>query len=375
MAAVTGKKSKLNIRTRQLILLVLVLIIAAAALVVFLKRDAISDALASRKSSSDYGGEPFSFESGTMQVTAAVGNGLAIASANGLQLLDSGGGTVAHQMFSMDTPAVTSCDTLAAAFDVGGRVICSAGLTGKTTQFSTEEDIINVTMSDGGYLAVCTEAAGYKGRVTVYDDELKAVYQWNSGEGYLLTACVSPDGKYMAALCASEKGGDIHIFSLSSEKEQSSFETPGELMTDMHWLSDNRICALSQTRCIVVDRGGEQKGNYDFGGKYLTDYDFGGDGFAVLMLGKYRTGGTGTLVSVGQDGKLMGEADITSELEAMDANKKYVAVLCQDGVKLFTQSMTQTGTGQNTAGVKDIAARARGDVLLISSAFAEIRSF
>jgi hypothetical protein len=44
-------------------------------------------------------------------------------------------------------------------------------------------------------------------------------------------------------------------------------------------------------------------------------------------------------------------------------------------VKLFTQSMTQTGTGQNTAGVKDIAARARGDVLLISSAFAEIRSF
>ena len=71
----------------------------------------------------------------------------------------------------------------------------------------------------------------------------------------------------------------------------------------------------------------------------------------------------------------MGQADIASELEALDANKKYVAVLCQDGVKLFTQSMTQTGTGQNTAGVKDIAARARGDVLLISSAFAEIRSF
>ena len=73
--------------------------------------------------------------------------------------------------------------------------------------------------------------------------------------------------------------------------------------------------------------------------------------------------------------KNMGQAEITTELLALDANGKYAAVLCSDGVKLFTQSMSPTGTGQNTAGVRDVAARLKGDVLLVSPSFAEIRSF
>jgi len=373
--AVTERKSKLNTRTRQIIILVLVLIIAAAAVVVFVKRDAIGDALSAGRTSAESSGDPFTFEAGSMQVCAAVGNGLAVASTNGMQLLNSSGGTAAKQIFSMKTPALVSCDSRCAAFDVGGTAVCVADLRGNTEEFTTDGTIISVTMSANGWLAVCTEESSSKGRVIVYNKDLKAVYQWDSGEGYLLSASISPDEKYMAALCAAQSGGDIHIFSLSSEKEQSSFQTPSELITDIHWLSDNRICALSQTRCIVIDRGGEQKGNYDFGGLYLTDYDFGGDGFAVLLLGKYRTGGTGTLVSVGPDGKVMGQAEITTELLALDANGKYAAVLCSDGVKLFTQSMSPTGTGQNTAGVRDVAARLKGDVLLVSPSFAEIRSF
>ncbi len=353
----------------------MIALVIGAAVIVFLNRGNIGEALSAGKKSTGYTGDPFTFESGSRQVCAPVGNGLALASTNGIQLLDSGGSTAAKQVYSMKTPALTVCDTKAAAYDVGGTGICTVDMKGNVTQTVSDDPIISAAMNENGWLTVCTQASGYKGRATVYNADGQAVYQWNSGEGYLLKAEVSPGGKYLAALCAGESGGAVHLFALSSEKEQGAFTTPNELLTDMHWLTENRVCVLSQSRCAVIDRTGEQKGNYDFAGLYLTDYSFGGDGFAVLMLGKYRTGGTGTLMSVGSDGKLMGQAEIASELISITAHKKYVAALCSDGVKLFTQSMSLAGSGENTAGVKSAVPRLKGDVLLVSSYYAEIRSF
>ena len=367
---------KLNSRGRKLVLLVIVLIVAALALAVFLNRDAIARRLSSSGGSAANGsGEPYTFESGTMQVYASVGDGMALASTNALQLLDSSGKQTAKESYSMKKPALTTSDSTAAAFDVGGKAICIAGLDGKTAEIDNSDTVITARMNKNGWLVVCTEATGYKGRATVYNASHAAVYRWNSGEGYLLGACLSPDNKYLAALCAGSDGSAVHIFSLQSEKELASWKAAGKLVMDMTWLEDNRLFLLSQTDCTVIDRSGTEKGSYDFGGLYLTDYSFGGDGFAVLMLGKYRTGGTGTLTVVGADCKLGGQAEIDSELLSLACNGKTVAALCQNGLRLYTQSLSAAGNDTGVAGVKSVLVRDKGDVLLISSYSAEVRGY
>jgi hypothetical protein len=367
---------KLNSRARKLILLALALVIAAAAVVVFLNRDAIADKFSSAGSTgSQTQSQPYTFEAGSQQVYAAVGNGAALASTNSLQLLDSSGNSAARQVLSMKTPALTASDSSAAAFDVGGTEVCVADLEGKCTDIDNTDVVINARMNADGWLALCTEATGYKGRVTVYNEKQGAVYRWNSGEGYLIGASVSPDNKYMAALCVGSDGSTVHIFALSSEKEHASFKVSGSLLIDLTWLENDRLFLLSQTGCTSVDRDGKQAGSYDFGGQYLTDYSFGGSGFVVLMLGKYRTGGTGSLTAVGADCKLMGQTEINSELLYLSCRGKTAAALCQDGLRLYTQSMTQTGTDGSVSGVKAALVRDRGDVLLISSYSAEVRSY
>ena len=98
------KKAKLNSGARKIILLALLLLIAAAAVFVFMNRAAISARFASAGGTDSVSqSEPYTFESGSQQVAAAVGSGLALASTNSLQLLDGSGRAAARQVYSMLT--------------------------------------------------------------------------------------------------------------------------------------------------------------------------------------------------------------------------------------------------------------------------------
>ena len=107
-------------------------------MLLFINRDAIAERFASRAGAQVSGSEPYTFESGSMQVCASVGNGMALVSTNSLQLLDSAGNTAARQVFSMKPPAVTTSDKKAAAFDVGGTEVCIADLEGGVSELNTQ---------------------------------------------------------------------------------------------------------------------------------------------------------------------------------------------------------------------------------------------
>ena len=129
-------------------------------------------------------------------------------------------------------------------------------------------EIISADLSDSGYLAVCSDAAGYKGAVTVYDTSGKAVYVWYSGTGYLVRAAVSPDGKHLAALCLQDSGSVVHTFSLTSADERGSAECADELFADLFWRG-GKVCCVSQTRLAFFDDNAKLTAEYPFGDLYL----------------------------------------------------------------------------------------------------------
>ena len=170
--------------------------------------------------------EPFTYENGTQQMFAPVKGGVAVANTTGLQVLDKNGVTMARSIVSMKSPALASAGDRAAAYDVGGTALRVGDPRGNVTVLDQSDAIISVTMNAAGYLAVVTEETGYKGLVTVYNEEFDPVYRWHSGTNYVLRACVSPDCQSMAALTLEESGGAVHVFSLSSEEEYAVFSAP-----------------------------------------------------------------------------------------------------------------------------------------------------
>jgi hypothetical protein len=366
-------KSKKSARVRQLTALIAAGLVVAAALLVFLFRDDIGELLSSKDAEAEKG-TAWAFEAGSSQIFATAGNGLAIASSTGLQLLDAKGYTVVRHVCSLETPALAVSDKLVAAFDIGGTVLRVADFDGNVTEMDTEDTIISVTMNEDGCMAVTTSAVGYKGLVTVYNAALEPIYDWYSGEGYPISACVSPDSKSLAVLTAAEDGGHVHLFSLSGSDETGSYFAEGELLVDLRWMSSGRLCAISEKSAVFIKDSGEVAGTYDFGGMYLADYSFGGSGFLTLALTKYLSASASLIVTVGDGGEQLGQTEADSELNGLSASGKQVLALYSDGLTLYSQSLNRRGGADDVQSVKKALIRPDGNVIVIFTASAQIET-
>lgn len=296
-------------------------------------------------------------------------------SSSGLQLLDENGKTVLHEIFTLSQPGISVGGERVCAYDIGGTTLCVADFKGNKTDIEPAGEIISADLSDSGYLAVCSDAAGYKGAVTVYDTSGKAVYVWYSGTGYLVRAAVSPDGKYLAALCLQDSGSVVHTFALTSEDERGSAACADELFADLFWRG-GKVCCVSQTRLAFFDDNAKLTAEYPFGDLYLYDYASEGDGFVTLALSRYRSGSAEQLVTVNASGNELGKCETTGAVTSLSVNGKQVLVQYSDRLTLYNQQLDEIkSVEQNLLGVRRSVLLRRGAALLLSGSSAEVLAF
>ena len=359
---------------RVITVLVTATLIVMAALV-FLYRDQLSSQglqrLLGGGSPSGDSYAPYSYENGTSQCFAAAGDGFAVASSSGIQLLDSKGATVVREVCSMDDPALAASGAAAVFFDVGGDTCKLATFDGTVRDIDAGESILSASVNDSGYFAVISEESGSKGLVQVFDKEGELLYQWFSGSGYPLRAQVSPDSRHLAVLCLTEEGSALHLFKLSSEDEQATLHYPGQLLYDLSYMSSDRLCLLGSEGMAFAKSDGSAVSEFDFGGLYLAAYDFGGSGFAAVYLSEYRAGAGGTLVTLDSDGTELGRTALDGDLISLSARGRQVLFAASDGLELYSQALQLIESDRELVTAKHAILRPKGDVLLLSSFAAE----
>ena len=108
------------------------------------------------------------------------------------------------------------------------------------------------------------------------------------------------------------------------------------------------------------------QGEYSFDGLYLKDYSLEGSGFAVFVLGRYRTGGSGRIVSVNNNGSEEGSLEISSEVRSLSVRGKYIAVVYSDSVVLYDSTLHVVGSIRDSAGYERALAGAAGKLIAIT---------
>lgn len=319
--------------------------------------------------------EPYTYETGTQQLFAPVKGGVAVANTTGLQVLDKNGVTAARSIVSLKSPALVSAGDRAAAYDVGGTALRVGDPQGNVTVLDQQNAIFSVTMNAGGYLAVVTEETGYKGLVTVYNDEFQPVYRWHSGSNYVLRACVSPDCGTMAALTLEETGSAVHVFSLSSEEEYAVYSVPGVLLFDCAFLGNDRLCGVHDGGLAFFTTAGVDGGSWSFGGQFLNGYSFDGDGFVTVVLSQYQTGSVGTVATVGYGGTVTGQLAPQDAVQSVSVRDKQVLIRYGEYVALYSQSLEETDRASGGQGAKDAVLFDRNKGFLLYSGYCEPVTF
>ena len=358
----TVKRKKRGFATRFIVVLIVIIASLGAVLFAIYNKDNKNNEASSK-------GIRFDVYSDNKFVW--VNSGLAVASGAGTQLLNAKGDMQSSSTAMMQKPAITGSGDNAVAWSIGSKNFYSVGKSGADT-VETNGAVINVSMNSEGLIAVAAEESGYKGAVSVFNKKLKPVYKWYSGEGYLIDAALSDTGDKMAALTMTGSGSKVMTFSLKSTDQKGSYSNENKVFFDIEYISSSRICLLSEDSAVFLNDKAEAVSKYEFTNGFLKDYSLEGSGFAVLAIGKYKTGEAASIVTLSADGKVMGNINISGDVLSLSARGKYVAVLYNDRLVIYNSNMSEHKTVKDVANIKQVLMRDDGSVVMISNSGALI---
>lgn len=308
--------------------------------------------------------ESYKIGTGAHQCYAVIGDSLMTASDTAERIFGVNGEDKSGKSLDMKYPAISETADNAVVFDIGGTSLSFFD----GSSLESKNVIINAALSESGYLAVCTEEAGYKGSVTVYSADKTEAYKWYSADNWILKAEVSPDGKTLAVLCSGEDGGSVHIFALSGTEETGSFTADGAVFNDMHWLDDT-ICCIADDMLYFCNAEGKSVDEYSFGGKNLGSYASCDDEI-VVELRTHSFGGAGTLIAVSADAKECGRANPGAEVEGFDWSDGKLLTMCQGKLLCYDGNLKLLGTCE-VSGCEGAYLRT-DDILVVSAGEAKI---
>ena len=360
-----------------LTLLIVLAVVVAAAWKDLKSLDSVKRLFSYNKITQDEQGkaELYAFSNDRSNVFALLGDHLIVASTTNVTVLGDDGSIVYSGSVKLASPAIAVGGQTAAVYDIGAQTLLVFSASGLVRDMSGEcsGSILSVSLNPSDYLTLNAEKSGYKSTVTVYDASGEKVFAFNSSERYVIDAAVLRDCKHMAAVTLGEANGSVantvSLYSLGSEKAASVNTLTGSLLLSLDSVAGSLAC-LTDESLTFFTAGGSLAGSYRFEYPYLRGVSMEGDGFAALLLSRYRSGSALRIVTVGTDGEALGGLDSRGEVLSLSAAGNYLAVLYSDSLVIYTPQMEEYARLVGTEYARAVIMRDDGTAVLIGSASA-----
>lgn len=381
------KLQKPNLLRRLLaFLLTAALVVGAVALVAWRDRinlDSIRRWFSYRSlERSDSGqAETFSYGGSASDTFANLDGDLLVCSPTGFQLYSGSGALYVDETVLLEHPVVSACGKRGLVYDAGGQELFV--LSGREVAFTlsqeTERSLISASLNPNGWLVLVSQEHGYKGSVTVYDGSYAPVMRLDLSSRFVMDAALSPDNKTVAVLTVGLEEGSfdcrVDLYRLDhdagSAAPDASCSVGNNAPLALRW-TDDGIWLLGENGVYRVDGSGALGGGYTYSGRYLKGFSLEGDGFAALLLGKYRAGSNAVLTIVDGAGAVQASLSIDEQVLSLSAAGRYVAVLTADRLDLYDQQLGLYATLDGTQGARRVLIRSDGTAMLIGSGEARL---
>ena len=306
---------------------------------------------------------------------ASLDGSLAIVTNSQLLVMQEDGQVVCNETVKWTSCTVTGTGSLAAAYDIGGSDVYILNAQGLVRKITCGGEIFSVSLTREGRLAVTLNERGYKAAVEVYDEDGVKEFAFHSADSFLMTSSVSRDGKELAAVTMGQSQGSftssIVLYKLDRQEAYATCDLAGVAVYDLG-LVGKRYCAVAEDSLHFIDQKGRAAASYDYNGGVLRRCSLGGDGYAAVLLGRYKVGSQLRLVTVNSDGKELGSLDLDGDVLSMSACGRYVAVLFADRLVIYNKSLREYATLQGVSSAGDVLMRSDGSAVLAGSAAASV---
>ncbi len=362
-------------------LLTLALLLGAVALVAYRDRinlDAIKRYFTYRSLERSDSGQidAFQFDSSGRGGFSSLGDDLLVWSSAGIRLYSSSGVEYLNDALSLLHPVADIRDDAAVVYDAGGTIL--RVYADRTQIFSLDaeqgHEILSARMGPGRTLAVVTRETGYKGVVTLYGSNFQPTMAIRISTRYVMDTIPSQDGKTTAVLTVGQSNNafesTLALYDKTGDEDFAQCSLGNNAILDLS-CSGDMFWALGETGLSIVSTDGTTNLTCDYGGAYLKDYSLGGDGYAALLLGKYRAGSSTTLTTVDSKGETIAALDLEDQILNLAASGRYVAVLTASTLTIYTRDLQPYALLDNTMGARNVVLRSDGTAYLASGETAQ----
>ncbi len=320
--------------------------------------------------------DEFVFSGNSQSGFATLDGGLLVCSTTTLQLYSSSGTQELSVAVSMENPVVDVSGEYALIYDAGGSE--AYVLHGANQIFSYETDsgydLISGHINEKGYFTIVEQTSGYKATVTVYNSSAEKQISWNESTNFIMDAAVSPDNRILAMIKISQDDTAFHselvYYDAASAAELSSTSLEDELVIDMLW-KDDLLWLQLENGIAIVDSDGEVEGSWSDDLRYLVSYALEGSDFALEYLSKYRSGGTGELMIIDDEGNVSVSRTIDEEILSISVAGNYIAVLTPGYLTIYKDELEEYAS-VSTATARKAIMREDGSVMLIDTESAKL---
>lgn len=363
-------------------LLTLALLLGAVALVAYRDRinlDAIKRYFTYRSLERSDSGQidAFQFDSSGRGGFSSLGDDLLVWSSAGIRLYSSSGVEYLNDALSLLHPMADIRDDAAVVYDAGGTTLRVYADRAQIFSLDAEQghEILSSRMGPGRTLAVVTRETGYKGVVTLYGSDFQPTMAIRISTRYVMDAIPSQDGKTIAVLTVGQSNNTFEstlaLYDRDGDEAFAQCSLGNNAILDLS-CSGGVFWALGETCLSIVSTDGATNLTCDYGGAYLKDYSLGGDGYAALLLGKYRAGSSTTLTTVDTKGETIATLDLEDQILDLATSGRYVAVLTASTLTIYTKDLQVYETIDNTMGARNVVLRSDGTAYLASGETAQL---
>ncbi|MCD7753832.1 MAG: DUF5711 family protein [Clostridiales bacterium] len=321
-------------------------------------------------------GVEFAISSESGNVYAALSDSLVVCNANHIWVYSDGGTAYVDMEAALAQPVIQTAGSYALVYDAGGGELYLFSGRVLVWEYETEGDyeLISARVNDQGWLAVAEQATGYKAAVTVYDAGQNKVITENISSSFVMDALVSPDNSQVALLTIGQDGMDfvstLTLYSCTDGSETASAQVSNNVVLDLSW-DDGGLWLQEENGVRRLDTELQEVGSWTESSYYLQSYSL-QDGYAVEYFSYYRSGALGEIVVLDEQGEIVGTLDTEGEVLSVSAAGRYITVLTDSALTVYTADLVEYAAMENTEGALRALARPDGTAMLIGSDTAHV---
>ena len=306
---------------------------------------------------------------------ASLDGSLVSVSMHQLTVLDEKNRTLYDEAVKFQMPSLQSRGGRAVAYDVGGTEVYVLSDKGLVYKLDCAGEVLNASLNQKGWLTVVCGESGCKAAVRVYDAEGEAVFAFRSSDRFVMTAALSADSRTLAAVTMGQENGVfasyVVFYRVNSDKEAGRCTLRGSVVYDLT-AAGSGFCAVTEEQLCFLSGDGVMTAAYDYGGDYLRRVSVSDDGYAAVLLGRYRTGTQHRIVTVNGEGKELAALEIDAEVASLSAAGRYVAVLTGEELVIYDKQLKPCAQLQEVSQAREVLMRSDGSAVLAGSMAASL---